>query len=737
MSKKNKENKLYDNLLRVTEQFMLGKSYKPSTAKELIQRLTLHPEHKGTFDKVLKALVKKGVVKQIKREFHLVRSNVDVITGVLRLHPRGFGFLRADDPKLYPQDIFIPKHLTQNAVDGDRVEVEINPQAYSEKGPEGKIITILERGRTHLAGIVKHVEPRGDAEIYVPLLGEDQRVIAAHDNQFKLKVGDRIIIEVSEWGSRNTDTLCKISHHIGHISDPSCDNMAAIEEYNLPAEFPSHVVEEAKKFGKQTPKKELLTRRDLRETECFTIDPDTAKDFDDALSLRKDKKGIYHLGVHIADVSYYVSPGSELDKEALSRCNSTYFPGFCLPMLPPELSENLCSLRPNVNRLTVSVLARLDKKGDLLDYEIVRSVIKSEKRFTYKEAKQVLDGTKKSPHLKTLKLMEELCLLLKKKRYERGSIEFSIPELAIIVNEKGAPTHTDYIAYDITHQLVEEFMLKANEIVAGHLTKIGKALPYRIHDTPSDENMRDFSALAQAFGFDLPEQPTPRELQTLFDEAIHTSYGPFLAASYIRKMRIALYSPENIGHYGLGLSEYCHFTSPIRRYIDLVIHRLLFGEKTEYDALEQIATHCSEQERVSEKAENSVRLLKKLRLLAQITKKEPKKQFEAVVTRVRNFGVFFEVLDLMVEGYLHVSELHDDYYIFDEAKAILRGNHTGIAFHAGDKITVMLKDIDLIMLKTEWHFVSASRKEKPARKKTRAQFRFKPKSKPRKKHRKK
>jgi ribonuclease R len=714
MAKKVKEDKLFQNLLRLTEQFVLGKGFSPMSRQELMERLTLPLEHRKVFEKVLSTLVDKNIIKCLKKQYHTVKSRVNTVSGLLRLHHRGFGFLRADNIELYPQDIFIPKHLTQNAVDGDLVEVEINPFTLSDKGPEGKVVTILKRGRTHLAGIVREIHYQGNAFVYAPLLGEEHTVVI-QNHHTKLNVGDRIIMEVLEWGSKNSDTLCKMSHQLGHISDPSCDNIAAIEEYDLPSEFPSHVVEEAERFGTQVPKKEIQSRKDLRNLECFTIDPDTAKDFDDALSLSKDENGVYHLGVHIADVSYYVRPETAIDKEARTRSNSTYFPGFCLPMLPPALSENLCSLRPNVNRLTVSVLARIDSQGELLDYKIVRSVIKSNKRFTYKEAKLILDGKKKSSHASTLKLMEELCLLLKKKRYERGSIEFAIPELAVIVDEKGAPQKTDYIHYDISHQLVEEFMLKANEIVAFDLNKNGKNLPYRVHDTPSEENMRDFSTLAQAFGFALPEQPTSKELQNLFDEALSTSYGPFLASSYIRRMRIALYSPENIGHYGLGLSHYCHFTSPIRRYIDLIIHRLLFGTDIEYTSLEEISNLCSEQERISEKAENSVILLKKLRLLEKISKEEPHRQFEAVVTRVKNFGIFFEIPNLMLEGFFHLSELANDFYVFDEAKALLRGSYTGTAFHSGDQILVILKNIDLILRTTEWNLIKAQRKEKPSK----------------------
>lgn len=707
-----KEERLFQNLLRVASQFMGGRGYHALSQMELMERLSLPPQHGELFQEVLEELVSDGIAELTGGRYRMRKSQEEVVSGVLRVHPRGFGFLQPHDPGRYPEDIFIPKHLTQNAVDGDIVEVVINPESFSEKGPEGKVITILERSRTHLAGIISEVESYGDIVAYVPILGVSQRVVVHPTTEMQLKVGDRIVMEVKEWGSKESETVCHFSHYIGHISDPACDIKAAIEEYELRADFPKKVLDEAKKIGNRISLKDLVGREDLRKQECFTIDPDTAKDYDDAVSLSKDAQGHYHLGVHIADVSHYVSSGSALDEEARQRCNSTYFPGYCLPMLPRELSNELCSLKPKVNRLTISVFVRFDSHGNQIDYRIARSVIKSVKRFTYKEAKVVLDGKKKSKFAPTLELMVELCGLLKKKRYERGSLEFALPELVVKVDEKGVPQQTEHITYDITHQLIEEFMLKANEIVALHLSQLGKNLTYRVHDIPAEENMKDFSVLAGAFGFKLSDKPTPSELQALFDEALTTPYGEYLATSYIRRMRLALYSPDNIGHYGLGLTHYCHFTSPIRRYVDLVVHRILFGESDERETLELIADQCSEQERISAKAENNVVLLKKLRLLQAIHEKNPRKEYEAVVTRVKNFGVYFEVLDFMLESFLHVSELENDFFVFDEAKVILKGRHYGQTYCAGDRFTVILKDVNLILLESKWNLVAERRSQK-------------------------
>lgn len=718
--KSGKKNKLFTNLLKTAQQYIQGRSYHPSTLNELHQKLHLPEQHAEIFEEVLSTLTKSGVAEVVRGRYECKSTRDGTITGVLRLHPRGFGFVKPDNTDVYTQDIFIPKQFTENAVDGDTVEVLVNTDAISEKGPEGRVTTIITRGRTHLAGIVNGLGRDGSFFAYAPMLGMAQRIIVENTSVSPLKVGDRIVMEVIEWGNKESPTIARMARHLGHISDPSCDTSAAIEEFELRNEFPPKAVEEAQQFGTTVPASEIRKREDLRKLTCFTIDPDTAKDFDDAVSLSKDDNGHYHLGVHIADVSHYVSPGSHLDIEAQMRCNSTYFPGFCLPMLPRELSDNLCSLKPKVVRLTVSVLMEFDHAGTMVNYRMARSVIKSAERFTYKKAKEVLDGKTRSVHKPTLHLMVELCGLLKKKRYERGSIEFGLPELVVLVNDKGVPTGTDYVVYDITHQLVEEFMLKANEVVAWHLSKEGKHLTYRVHDEPSEENMKDFSLLAGAFGFKLSPTPTPKEIQKLFDEAMQTPYGQYLATSYIRRMRLAMYSSDNIGHYGLSLEHYCHFTSPIRRYVDLVAHRILFHQVEEKEKLEMIALRSSEKERISAKAENSVVLLKKLRLLHSRNQENPHREYEAVVTKVKNFGVYFEILELMLESYLHVSDLENDYYVFDETEVILRGRHHGQVYRAGDKITVMLKEVDFITLDSKWHLVGgAELEDAPVRKQAR------------------
>lgn len=716
------EGKLFTNLLRTIRQYTQGRNYSPLSFKEIMDKLSLPEQHSAITKEVLKALTKEGSIKFSKGKYQNLINTENIMTGIISMHSRGFGFVKTD-LTTDEEDIFIPKHLTLNAVDGDHVEVAINREWVSEKGPEGKVVAILSRSRTHIAGIITFVSFYGEISAYAPLLGISQNISVVPSEQFLLREGDRVVMKVLDWGSADSDLKCTVSHHLGHINNPSCDIEAAIEEYELLSEFSSKSLQEAATFGKQVKKSDLEGRKDFRLLECFTIDPKTAKDFDDALTITKDSQGHFHLIVHIADVSHYVKEGSVIDVEAVKRCNSTYFPGTCLPMLPKDLSENLCSLKPNVNRLAVSVAMKFDADGTMYHYEIFKSVIKSKQRFTYEEVKEILDGRKKSKHTPSLQLMVELCNLLKRKRFERGSLEFALPELIIKIDEQGVPYGTEYVHYDITHQMVEEFMLKANETVAHHLDKQGKHLAFRIHEEPSEENLKDFSLLANAFGFSLPAIPTAQDLQKLFDEALETSYGQYLAISYIRRMRQALYSPDNIGHYGLGLTHYCHFTSPIRRYVDLVIHRSLFKEALDLKNLAQIAKGCSEQERISAKAENQVLLLKKLRLLETIHKENPFKCHEAVITRVKNFGFSFEILEFLLDGFIHVSQLDDDFFIYDEKKLQLFGRHTSKVYSSGERIYVMLKEVNLILLESKWEIViddfptKNSQKKKSVRKK--------------------
>lgn len=696
--KKDRNERLFDNLCKVTKEYFSGKSFVPHTFKELAETLHIHCEHIQIFRKVLAHLTAQKVIKLVDKRYTTYTSSELLTSGILRVHARGFGFLQPDDRERFSQDIFIPKHLTQSAVDGDHVEVSIHP-IVSEKGPEGRVVSISQRSHTHLGVTIRQINRREEPIGYAPLLGEDRSVVIDPKGQ-TLEVGDRVVVKIDHWGDREKDAQGQFSHYIGSIYDPSKDIEAAIAEFELLHEFSADALQESKHLGNRVSSREISNRRDLRSWEIVTIDPASAKDFDDAISLTKKGEG-YQLGVHIADVSFYVRPGSALDREAKERCNSTYFPNRCIPMLPPSLADNLCSLKPKVNRLTVTVYISFDREGTVVDYTIFRSVIKSAKRFSYEEAKEVLEGKRKSKYLPLLQDMTKLCSLLKKKRFERGGIEFALPEVVVEVDSEGEPTGTRTVNYDITHQMIEEFMLKANEIIAKHLSEKDLEVPYRVHEAPAEESLRDFSTTATALGFTLSDQPKAAELQRLFEQASTTAHHSFLTTSYIRSMKLAIYSAENIGHYGLCLDHYCHFTSPIRRYIDLVIHRTLFaGESTEVAA---IARGCNDQERLSAKAEQSVLLLKKLRLLDSLKRQNPLSEYRAIITKVKPFGFFFELTDLLLEGFIHISKLSSDYFIYEGT--FLRGRRSEKIYQSGDQISVSLAKVDLIMLDSLWEIL--------------------------------
>lgn len=617
--------------------------------------------------------------------------------GVIRLHPRGFGFVSQGGKG---PDVFIRKRDLGGAVDGDLVSVRLNPLPAEGKGPDGKVIAVLERGRKFLVGTVAFLE-EGRARLLCPLVGPDREVYLLSPPK-KLQIGHRAVMEITEWGEGEENIEGQLKKILGTIEDASIDLFATQAEYDLPEAFPAEVEREAYAFGTRVTPEQIKGRRDLRHLETVTIDPTSARDFDDAISLAKEGS-TWRLWVHVADVAAYVLPGSALDREAAQRGNSTYFPSGNIPMLPRPLSEGLCSLKPRVNRLAHTVEIEISaESGKILKGEIYRSVIRSDERLTYEQALSILHKKKQSKHRPLLKQLETLCLLLQQERRERGSLEFSLPEIALKIGKDGEPTGTERIEYDITHQMIEQCMLKANEVVATHLSELGRGLTYRVHEPPASSDLAQFAALARAFGFRLSAHPKPSELQLLFDEARATPHGVYLAVAYIRSMKMAFYSPDNVGHYGLGLEHYCHFTSPIRRYADLIVHRTLLEECYPEEEIAALAQACSEKERLSSRAENSHLHLKKLRLLKRLDREDPTRLWKAIITSVRSFGIEFEITDLLLDGFVHISELGNDYYQYDQERSQLVGERGGERLAPGVEIELILLSVDLITRTATW-----------------------------------
>ena len=617
-----------------------------------------------------------------------------LLQGKLSLHSKGFGFVSPTNEE--HDDVFIPSSQLKGSIDGDIVEIQV--MGKSAKGYEGKVVGLIKRERKKIVGVVLQVLKSGEAVIYSPVVGEERDIILNKEAKRKWKTGDRVLMQIEKTTSNKI--FCKFSKLFGNIDDATIDTEVAIEEYQIRKEFPKAVVKEALAFT-STDSITKKNRVDLRDLDCMTIDPVDAKDYDDALSIKKDNKGHYHLGVHIADVSHFVQMGSSLDREAFKRSNSTYFLEGVVPMLPHELSSDLCSLKEKVDRLTASALMEFDAKGTLLNYKIVRSIINSKKRFTYESAKEVLDGKLESPLLPDLKLLVELALILKKQRKARGSVELSMPEIKLKLGADGVPNGYTRIDYDITHQMVEEFMLKANELVAKHLLDQNKDAIFRVHEEPNPENIKEFFAYARLLGFKVPPEPTDADLIQIFEMAQNSPVLEQLAIKFIRSMKLAIYSENNIGHFGLALENYTHFTSPIRRYSDLVIHRLLFDKDYEPN-LKLIALWCTEQERKSFKAEMSVIKLKKLRYLEKILSETKDKIFSVTITNIKPMGIFFDLDFIGFEGFIHVSNLGKEYFHFDDKKRVFSGDSTGVTFHIGKPIQVALNSIDLLIQECNW-----------------------------------
>ena len=605
----------------------------------------------------------------------------------------GFGFVKSIS-KSFQHEVFIPKSATQNAVEGDLVKV--NVLGKDAKGFEGEVAQIIERRLKYIGGTVVEVIQQ-KAYVLAPLLGSEKEIEINLPKKEQLKPGDRILVELDPKQNKK-QIKARFKQYIGHINDPLIDSDAAVTEFALREKFPMDVENEVKKLPDEINPADYSDREDLQNLTTFTIDPETAKDYDDAISLEKTPQGHFELGVHIADVSYFVTEGSALDQEAYQRCNSTYFPDRCVSMLPKALADNLCSLKSDVPRLAVSTLMVLDKKGKLLSYRITRSIIKSRQRFSYEQVLDILQKKAKHSLYKKLKELERVALLLKGQRRERGCVDLALADSKMLLDKKGIPKCIEKVEYDITHQMIEEFMLKNNEVIAKHLYDKGVPIPYRIHEEPKSDNINSFIQTAETLGGKLPPQPTQKDLQALFDSVRGTEIEQHLSVHFIKCMKLAFYSPENAGHYGLQLDFYSHFTSPIRRYVDLVIHRQLFDPNPKVSVAE-IADRCSNQERLSAKAEKSVRELKMMRYFKQ---NASSKTYQAIITQIKHFGIFFEIPELLYEGFIHVSGLGRDYYIFDEAKSTFKARGGKSTFQVGKNIKVRLKSLSLIQRELEW-----------------------------------
>ncbi len=682
-------------------EFMQSGAYKPLLPQEIIS--VFKGADAGQLSALLKEMEANGEIFLNKADRYGLPEQFNLKVGRLQGHPKGFGFVI---PDAGGQDVFITPDGMNGAMHNDRVVSRLHGKGFDGKREEGEIIKVLSRANSQVVGIYqksKHFgfvvpdESRINQDIFIP--GADS---------LTARNGDRVVAEITQWPENHKKPEGKITRVIGAKDAPGTDIEAIIWKYNLPQEFPEEVRREVSNISAEITKEDLEARHDLRDLLMVTIDGEDAKDLDDAVSIEKIPNG-FRLGVHIADVAYYVREGSKLDKEAYNRGTSVYLADRVIPMLPRELSNGLCSLNPQEDKLTMTCFMDINIEGKVTAHEIVPSVININERMTYKNVAKIL--VDKDPELMqrydylvgSFQMMEELSLILNKRRIDRGAIDFDFPESKVILDDKG---HTiDIIKFErtVAEKIIEEFMLAANETIAEHMYWLEVPFLYRVHEDPSEEKLELLNGFINTFGYNIKglSKIHPKALQKVVHKAKGKREEKVINMVLLRSMKQARYSEESTGHFGLAAQYYSHFTSPIRRYPDLVIHRVIrealfdksLGSKQKERLKKKMpitAQHTSQRERQAEEAERETKDLKKVEFM----KDKVGQEFDGTISGVTSFGMFVE-LESSVEGLIRVSGLTDDFYRYIEEKFYLIGEHTKKIYRMGDPIRVKLVKVNV------------------------------------------
>ena len=675
-------------------------AYRP---KEIAK--TLGITNKGRFDTfqdVLREMQDAGMAEHVGkgRIQYRDRGAQHTAEGTIQIIASGHGFVSLDKGG---DDVFVRRTRTGTALDGDRVRVGLAAER-KQRDPgelrEAEILEVLERCKTQTvgtfetvkkAGWVKSDDPRMPHDVYVP-----------RDDWNGATPGDKVVVSIDAFDDPNAAPEGRILSVIGRADEPGVAVLALAMAHGAKAEFPPEVEKAASGVQAGITKKEVARRLDLRDYPIFTIDPVDAKDFDDAIHTRDLGDGMMELGIHIADVSHYVPKGGIIDEEAYERATSTYLVDRVIPMLPEELSNGVCSLRPREDKLTYSVILTVDGGGNVHSWDIRETVIHSKERFAYEDAQEILDGGNAGhPLAKEVLRAGEIAKTLTQKRMNEGAIDFDVPEIRVVLDDEGRPIDIITKERKPANRLIEEFMLLANQAVAKEAEKRSRPLVYRIHDNPDAERIAALAEYVRPFGYTLPHQSgevVRADLNALLEKVKGTPEAPVIEQAAIRAMSKAVYSPHNIGHYGLGFSHYAHFTSPIRRYPDLIVHRLLKSylgadgkvPVPDVEKLEAQAKHCSEREREATEAERESIKLKQVEYAEQ----HVGDTFDGVVVSVTKFGVFVELKELLVQGLVHVRDMNDDYWEYDPSRYALVGRYSGRRIRTGNPVKVKITGAD-------------------------------------------
>ena len=683
------------------EEFVSGKEYKPMTFKELAGFLQVPRESKHELKEVLELLASKGKLMMDAQGRYRTPGD-EIKTGIFSATQRGFGFVILEGEE---DDIFIPENAINGAMHGDKVMVMVGEEAQQGKRREGSIVQILERGKTEIVGTFEKSKNFG---FVVPDNQKFVRDIFIPKEFTKGAVdGHKVVVKITNYGDSTSSPEGRVIEILGHINDPGVDILSVVKAYDLPMDFPEDVMRVLDYVPEEIDPKEIANRMDIRELTTVTIDGEDAKDLDDAITLTKEGE-IYHLGVHIADVTHYVKEGAALDKEALKRGTSVYLVDRVIPMLPHKLSNGICSLNPNVDRLSLSCFMDIDGKGNVIGHKIAETVMRSDRRMTYTNVAKIVEGTDEEvtkeyiDFVPLFHLMQELAEILKERRHKRGSINFDFPESKIIVDKQGKPIEIKPYERNKATKIIEEFMLIANETVAEDFFWQEIPFVYRTHENPDEEKIRKLAIFINNFGYSIKvgnEEIHPKELQKLLIKVEDTPEEALISRLTLRSMKQAKYTVVNTGHFGLSAKYYCHFTSPIRRYPDLQIHRIIKenlggklaeGRISHYDRiLTEVANHSSKTERRADEAEREVEKMKKVEYMME----HIGETFEGVISGVTNWGMYVE-LPNTIEGMIRVSEMQDDYYNYDEEHYQMVGEHTKKIYKLGQTVKVEVVKAD-------------------------------------------
>ncbi len=668
-------------------------------AKEVAQKIGVTSDHEYSSLKAsLYKLEEEKFLIRIGKRLQLNKSSLsNKLKGKLEINRNGFGFviIKAENTK----DVFIASRNLGTAFDGDIVEVELFAKQKG-KNIEGQIVNVLERKRKEYVGVIKKSKSFFFISPDDPKIHRD--IYITESNLNGAKAGDKVVVGKLSWDSSMLNPEAEVLEVLGKSGSHDTDILSLAREFNLKYKFPNSALTEAEKISVKIPQSEINNRIDFRNKNVFTIDPEDAKDFDDALSIEQLENGNLSIGIHIADVEHYVKKDSALDFEAQLRGNSVYFVGKVVPMLPEKLSNQICSLVPNEDRLTYSVIVEMTIRGRIVDYIISKTIINSKRRFTYDEAQDVIE-TGKGDLAKDILQLNKIAQIFRKKRMSEGSFDFISPEVKFKLDENGVPVSILIKQTKQSNMLVEEFMLLANKIVAKHIAvpKTGAVKPfvYRVHDLPDQEKIVEFSRFVKTLGYTFDPNASSKSIgfQNLLNQIKGKEEEALINELAIRSMAKAVYSPKNIGHYGLGFKYYSHFTSPIRRYSDLVTHRLLnnyknakSGEIYSLADLDKICDNISASERNAVEAERFSIKQKQIEYL----RNHQGNEFSAIISGITNFGIFVKITDILAEGLIRLRDLDDDYYVHDEKKYSIVGKRTRKQYRLGDKIFVKLIRVD-------------------------------------------